>query len=110
MALLHASRDLPLLKAPEGTIPAFTTPPNPGNAGCMGERRCPRSPRFSKSGRRACSLLRFVTGLSFLHVGMAKLFSFPSVPMFANMHMSSLLGGFAPLWVQGVIELLGGAL
>ena len=59
---------------------------------------------------RVLSLLRFVTGLCFLHVGVAKLFSFPSVPMFANLHMSSLLGGFAPLWVQGVIELLGGAL
>jgi putative oxidoreductase len=59
---------------------------------------------------RALSLLRFVTGLLFLHVGVAKLFSFPSVPMFAHMHMSSLLGGFAPFWVQGVIELVGGAL
>ena len=59
---------------------------------------------------RVLSLLRFVTGLCFLHVGVAKLFSVPSVPMFANMRMSSLLGGFAPLWLQGVIELVGGAL
>jgi len=50
---------------------------------------------------RVLSLLRFVTGLSFLHVGMAKLFSFPSVPMFANMHMSSLLGGFALFGFRG---------
>jgi putative oxidoreductase len=53
---------------------------------------------------RALSVLRFVAGLVFLQTGMAKLFGFPSVAMFAHLHLASLLG------VQGVIELVGGAL
>jgi putative oxidoreductase len=48
------------------------------------------------------SLLRFVAGLLFLAVGIAKYFHIPPVPMFA--HLPPLL------WVQGFIELVGGAL
>jgi putative oxidoreductase len=48
------------------------------------------------------SLLRFVAGLLFLSVGIAKYFGIPPVPMFA--HLSPLL------WVQGMIELVGGTL
>jgi putative oxidoreductase len=59
---------------------------------------------------RALSLLRFVAGLCFLSEGVAKFFGLPYVPMFAHAHMSTLLAGFAPFWVQGVIELVGGAL
>jgi putative oxidoreductase len=50
------------------------------------------------------SMLRFVAGLLFLQTGMAKLFGFPAVAMFAQLHLASLLG------VQGIIELVGGAL
>lgn len=53
---------------------------------------------------RTLSLLRFVAGLVFLQTGVAKLFGFPAVPMFAHLHLFSLLG------VQGIIELVGGAL
>jgi putative oxidoreductase len=53
---------------------------------------------------RMLSVLRFVAGLVFLQTGMAKLFGFPQVAMFAHLHLASLLG------VQGVIELVGGAL
>jgi putative oxidoreductase len=53
---------------------------------------------------RALSLLRFVAGLVFFEHGTAKLFGFPSVAMFAHLQLASLLG------VQGVIELVGGAL
>jgi putative oxidoreductase len=59
---------------------------------------------------RALSLLRFVVGLCFLEHGLTKLFGFPPSPVFAHMHLSTLLAGFAPLWVQGVIELVGGVL
>ena len=50
------------------------------------------------------SILRFVAGLVFLQTGMAKLFGFPAVAMFAHLHLASLLG------LQGIIELVGGAL
>jgi putative oxidoreductase len=53
---------------------------------------------------RALSLLRFVTGLAFLDHGTAKLFGFPTMPMFAHLHLASLIG------VQGIIEVIGGAL
>jgi putative oxidoreductase len=59
---------------------------------------------------RVLSIVRFVVGLLFLEHGLTKLFGFPPSPMFAHLHLSSLLGGFAPLWVQGVIELVGGVL
>jgi putative oxidoreductase len=48
------------------------------------------------------SLLRFVAGLLFLSVGIAKYFGIPPVPMFANLPPL--------LWVQGMIELVGGTL
>ncbi len=53
---------------------------------------------------RALSVLRFVTGLAFLDHGTAKLFGFPAMPMFAHLHFASLIG------VQGIIEVVGGAL
>jgi putative oxidoreductase len=53
---------------------------------------------------RALSLLRFIAGLTFLEHGTSKLFGFPLSPMFAHLHLASLLG------VQGVIELVGGGL
>jgi putative oxidoreductase len=53
---------------------------------------------------RALSILRFVAGLCFLDHGTAKLLGVPSVAMFAHLHLASLIG------VQGVIELVGGAL
>jgi putative oxidoreductase len=53
---------------------------------------------------RALSLLRFVAGLIFLDHGTAKLLGFPSMPMFAHLQLASLIG------VQGLIEIVGGAL
>jgi putative oxidoreductase len=53
---------------------------------------------------RLLSVLRFVAGLAFLDHGTAKLFGFPAVAAFAHLHLASLIG------VQGVIELVGGAL
>jgi putative oxidoreductase len=53
---------------------------------------------------RILSVLRFVAGLTFLDHGTAKLFGVPPVAAFAHLHLASLLG------VQGVIELVGGAL
>ena len=50
------------------------------------------------------SLFRFVTGLIFLHYGIAKLFKFPPVEIFANVTPLSLWG------VAGTIELVCGAL
>ena len=50
----------------------------------------------------ALSLFRFITGLLLLQYGIAKIFKFPVVPMFANI---------PPLiTVAGTIELIGGAL
>jgi putative oxidoreductase len=53
---------------------------------------------------RMLSVLRFVAGLTFLEHGTSKLLGFPPSAMFAHLHLASLIG------VQGVIELLGGAL
>jgi putative oxidoreductase len=53
---------------------------------------------------RMLSVLRFVAGLCFLEHGTSKLFGFPPAAMFAHLHLVSLLG------VQGLIELIGGAL
>lgn len=50
------------------------------------------------------SVLRFVAGLTFLDHGTAKLLGFPPIATFAHLHLASLLG------VQGVIELVGGAM
>lgn len=50
------------------------------------------------------SLLRIVTGLVFLQYGLAKLFKWPPVPMFAKVEWASLYG------VAGTLELVGGVL
>jgi putative oxidoreductase len=50
------------------------------------------------------SLLRIVTGLVFLQYGLAKLFKWPPVPMFAKVEWASLYG------VAGTLELIGGIL
>jgi putative oxidoreductase len=50
------------------------------------------------------SVLRIVAALLFLQHGSAKLLHIPYQPMFAQLHLMSLLG------VQGVIELVGGGL
>jgi putative oxidoreductase len=50
------------------------------------------------------SLLRIVAALLFVQHGCAKLLHVPYQPMFAHLHLMSLLG------IQGVIELAGGAL
>ena len=50
------------------------------------------------------SLFRFIAGLSLFQFGVAKLFKFPPVPMFAN-------GPLPPMILaSGTIELIGGAL
>jgi putative oxidoreductase len=48
--------------------------------------------------------MRLVVGLCFFEHGLSKLFGFPHVPMFDHLHLFSLIG------LQGVIELIGGAL
>lgn len=50
------------------------------------------------------SVLRIVAGLLFLEHGTAKLLGVPYQPMFAHLHLMSLLGA------QGVLELAGGIL
>lgn len=50
------------------------------------------------------SLLRIVAALLFLQHGSAKLLHAPAQPMFAHLHLMSLMG------IQGVIELVGGIL
>ena len=50
------------------------------------------------------SILRIFTGLSLLQHGTAKILGFPTVPMFANVSIGSLMG------VGGLIELVGGVL
>jgi len=59
--------------------------------------------RVSKYLPEMLSITRLVVGLLFLEHGTAKLFGFPHTPM-AQPEMFTLL------WVQGVIELVGGAL
>ncbi len=53
---------------------------------------------------RLLSILRFVSGLTFMSHGVAKLLKYPPLPVFAKLELFSLLG-FA-----GVLELAGGAL
>lgn len=53
---------------------------------------------------RLLSVLRIMSGLLFLQHGTAKYLGIPTMPMFANVQVTSL-SGFA-----GVIELIGGAL
>lgn len=50
------------------------------------------------------SVLRIVAGLLFLHFGIAKLFHFPVIPMFATVTPSDWPEGYA-----GMIELVTGA-
>ena len=60
---------------------------------------------FSRYQPLALSLFRFITGLMLFQYGVAKLFKFPPVPMFANVQLFSLYGA------AGSIELIiGGAL
>jgi len=59
--------------------------------------------RVSKYWPETLSIARLVIGLLFLEHGSAKLFGFPHTTM-AQPEMGTLL------WVQGVIELVGGAL
>jgi putative oxidoreductase len=59
--------------------------------------------RVSKYWPETLSIVRLVIGLLFLEHGSAKLFGFPHTTM-AQPEMGTLL------WVQGVIELVGGAL
>ena len=51
------------------------------------------------------SVLRIVAGLLFLHFGIAKMFHFPLVPMFATVTPTEWPEGYA-----GMIELVTGAL
>ena len=53
---------------------------------------------------RVLSVLRIFIGLELLEHGTAKLLGFPTVPMFANLHINSFLGSAGP------IELIGGVL
>ena len=53
---------------------------------------------------RVLSVLRIVAALLFLTHGTAKLFQLPHEPMFDNLQLMSLIG------VQGIIEVVGGAL
>jgi putative oxidoreductase len=55
-------------------------------------------------GPRVLSILRFFAGLLFLEHGLAKLFGFPHVAHYDQLHLFSLLG------LAGVIEIVGGAL
>ena len=50
------------------------------------------------------SILRVFAGLSLLQHGTAKILGFPTVPMFANVSLGSMMG------VGGLIELVGGIL
>ncbi|MCB1413474.1 MAG: DoxX family protein [Xanthobacteraceae bacterium] len=52
----------------------------------------------------ALSLFRFITGLLLFQYGVAKLFKFPPVPMFAKVELMSLYGA------AGSLELVLGAL
>jgi putative oxidoreductase len=53
---------------------------------------------------RMRSILRIVTGLLLLQHGTAKILGIPSMPGFANLQLTSLMG------VAGLIELIGGIL
>jgi putative oxidoreductase len=59
--------------------------------------------RVSKYWPETLSIARLVIGLLFLEHGTAKLFGFPHTPM-AQPEFGTLM------WVQGVIEFVGGAL
>ncbi|WP_346295518.1 DoxX family protein [Rhodopseudomonas sp. P1] len=59
---------------------------------------------FARLQPFALSLLRFITGLLLFQYGVAKLFKFPAVPMFAKVELFSLYGA------AGSLELILGAL
>jgi len=59
---------------------------------------------FSKWQPAALSLFRFITGLLLFQFGVAKLFKFPAVDMFAKVELMSLYGA------AGSLELVLGAL
>ncbi len=59
---------------------------------------------FAKWQPIVLSLLRFMSGLLLMQHGTAKLLGFPSLPMFADLQVASLVG------VAGIIELVGGGL
>ncbi|ABA05704.1 conserved hypothetical protein [Nitrobacter winogradskyi Nb-255] len=59
---------------------------------------------FTKWQPIVLSLLRFMSGLLLMQHGTAKLLGFPSLPMFADLQVASLVG------VAGIIELVGGGL
>ncbi|HEX5458913.1 MAG TPA: DoxX family protein [Steroidobacteraceae bacterium] len=63
-----------------------------------------RNMALQKWSPQTLSLLRIVAALLFLQHGGAKLFHVPYQAMFAHLPLMSLLG------IQGVIELVGGAL
>ena len=59
---------------------------------------------FAKWQPIVLSLLRFMSGLLLMQHGTAKLLGFPSLPMFADLQVASLVGA------AGIIELVGGGL
>lgn len=59
---------------------------------------------FARWQPAALSLFRFITGLLLFQYGVAKLFKFPAVPMFAKVELFSLYGA------AGTLELLLGGL
>jgi putative oxidoreductase len=59
---------------------------------------------FAKWQPTVLSLLRFMSGLLLMQHGTAKLLGFPSLPMFADLQIASMVGA------AGVIELVGGGL
>ena len=59
---------------------------------------------FAKWQPVALSLFRFITGLLLFQFGVAKLFKFPPVPMFAKVELFSLFGA------AGTLELVLGGL
>ena len=59
---------------------------------------------FAKFQPMALSLFRFITGLLLFQYGIAKLFKYPPVPMFAKVELMSLYGA------AGTLELVLGGL
>ena len=59
---------------------------------------------MTSASSKFLSILRLVVGLLFLQHGMAKLFGFPHVASFDQLHLVSLIG------LAGVIETVGGFL
>ena len=59
---------------------------------------------FAKFQPAALSLFRFITGLLLFQFGVAKLFKFPPLPMFAKVELMSLYGA------AGTLELVLGGL